>query len=128
MNTKSFLVSGFIAFLINFLLGALFYGFIFTDLYPTGGEENMLFIALGCLFYGFLLAYVLTSIASIKNIAQGFRIGAVFGLLNGLSMNFFMYASLEPNYQNIVIDAIVSMVMVGIMGSVIALIHKKLDS
>ena len=43
-------------------------------------------------------------------------------------MNFFMYASLEPNYQNIAIDSLLSLVMVGITGSVIALIHKKIDA
>lgn len=128
MNTKSFLASSLGAFVVYYLLGALFYGFLFTDLYPTGGEENMVFIAVGCLFYALLLTYVLTVVSSVKSAAEGFKIGAIFGLLNALSMNFFMYASLEPNYENIAIDSLLSLVMVGITGAVVALIHKKLDS
>lgn len=128
MNTKSFLVSAFAGFVINFVLGAVFYAFLFPDLYPSEGEEKMSFIALGCLLYGILVAYVLTVVASVKNVTQGFKIGAIFGLLNGLSMNFFMYSSLEPNYQNIAIDVVISMVMVGTMGAVIAMLHKKFDA
>lgn len=128
MNTKSFLASSLVAFVIYYLLGALFYGFLFTDLYPTGGEENMIFIAVGCFFYAVLLTYVLTVVSSVKSATEGFKIGAIFGLLNAISMNFFMYASLEPNYENIAIDSLLSLVMVGITGSVVALVHKKIDS
>jgi len=127
MNTKSFFASGLAAFVISFLLGWLFYGILFPDLYPKEGEDNMLFIALGCLFFGLLIAYLFTSVASIKNAGEGFKVGAIFGLLNGLSMNFFMYASMEPNYKNIAIDVVLSIVMVGIMGAVVALINGKMD-
>jgi len=127
MNTKSFLTSGFVAFVIYFLLGWLFYGILFPDLYPKEGEDNMLFIALGCLFFSLLIAYLFTSVASIKSAGEGFKVGAIFGLLNGLSMNLFMYSSMEPNYQNIAIDVALSIVMVGIMGAVVALINGKMD-
>ena len=82
MNTKNFLISGLAAFVVNFLLGWLFYGILFQDLYPNQGEENMIFIALGCLFFGFVIAYVFTVVASIKSASEGFKVGAIFGLLN----------------------------------------------
>jgi len=126
MNTKNFLISGFAAFVVNFLLGWLFYGILFQDLYPNQGEENMIFIALGCLFFGFVIAYVFTVVASIKSASEGFKVGSIFGLLNSLAMNFFMYATLEPNYQNIAIDVAISIVMVGIMGALVGVINGKM--
>ncbi|MEN8856722.1 MAG: hypothetical protein ABF260_01470 [Flavobacteriaceae bacterium] len=126
MNTKNFLISGLAAFVVNFLLGWLFYGILFQDLYPNQGEENMIFIALGCLFFGFVIAYVFTVVASIKSASEGFKVGAIFGLLNSLVMNFFMYATLEPNYQNIAIDVAISIVMVGIMGALVGVINGKM--
>ena len=41
-------------------------------------------------------------------------------------MNFFMYATLEPNYQNIAIDVAISIVMVGIMGALVGVINGKM--
>ncbi len=100
---------------------------LFPDLMPSQGEEDMLFIALGCLFNGLLIAYVFTIVASIKTAGKGFTIGAIFGLLNGLSMNFFMYSSMEPNCQNIAIDTIICMVTVGIVGAVVGMINGKMS-
>lgn len=127
MNTKNFLISGLAAFVVNFLLGWLFYGILFPDLYPKEGEDNIVFIALGCLFFGFLIAYVFTAIASIKDAKEGFKAGAIFGLLNALSMNFFMNSSaVDPNYQNMGIDIAISIVMVGITGAVVGMINGKM--
>ena len=58
MNTKSFLLSGIAGTIVCFLLGWLFYGTLFTDVYPQNDEECMLFIFLGCLFYAFTFALV----------------------------------------------------------------------
>lgn len=128
MNTKSFLASGLAAFVLNFLLGWLFYGIVFPDLMPSQGEENMVFIAMGCLFSGLLMAYVFTAVASIKEAGEGFKVGAIFGILNALSMNFFMYSTMEPNYQNMGIDVAITLVMGGIVGAVIGMINGKMDS
>ena len=127
MNTKSFLLSGVVAFVLNFLLGWLFYGILFPDLMPKQGEDDIVFIALGCLFSGFLLAYIFTLVASIKGLTNGLKIGAIYGLLSGLSMNFFMYASMEPNYQNIATDVVLSIVMMAIVGAAVAMINDKMD-
>ena len=94
---------------------------------PKQGEYDILFIALGCLFSGFLLAYIFTVVASIKGLTNGLKIGAIYGLLSGLSMNFFMYASMEPNYQNIATDVVLSIVMMAIVGAAVAMINNKMD-
>jgi len=51
MNAKNLLVSGIAGSVAYFLLGWLFYGILFTSLFTTGGEENLLFIYIGCLAY-----------------------------------------------------------------------------
>ncbi len=43
-----------------------------------------------------------------------------------LSMNFYMYSSREVNYQNIVIDVAITIVMSAAVGAVIALVNDKL--
>ena len=127
MNTKNFLVSGLVAGIVDFLLGWLFYGMLFPDLYPKEGEDNILFIALGCLFFGFLLAYIYTVVASIVNAMEGLKVGAVFGLLYSVSMNLFMNSSvIDPNYQNMATDVVIGIVMTAIMGAAIGLINGKM--
>lgn len=128
MNTKSFFTSGVVAFILQFLLGWVFYGMLFPDIMPNqGGEESMTFIALGCLFSGFVIAYVFTVVGSVKGAGDGFKVGAIYGLLSGLSMNFFMYSTLEPNYQNMGIDVAISIVMMGIVGAIIGVINGKMS-
>ncbi len=126
MKTKNFLISGVVAGLVDFLLGWLFYGIVFPDLYPHQGEPDVVFIFLGCLAFGFLLAYVFTAVASIVSAKEGLKVGAIFGFLYAVSSNFFMYSSLEPNYQNMAIDVVIGIVMTAVMGAVIGLINGKM--
>jgi len=126
MKTTNFLASGVVGGIVNFLLGWIFYGMLFPDLYPTEGEDNMLFIALGCLSYAFFMAYIFTGVANIVSAKQGFKVGAIFGFFYGLTMNLFMYSSMEPNYQNITIDVVISLVIGAITGIVIALVNGKM--
>ena len=128
MNAKSFLASGIVAFIVNFLLGWVFYGMLFPDIMPKQGEDDIVFIALGCLFSGFLISYIFTVVASIKSAGDGFKVGAIYGLLSGLSMNFFMYSSMEPNFQNMGTDVVISIVMMGIVGAIVGVINGKMSS
>ena len=126
MKTTNFLASGVVGGIVNFLLGWVFYGMLFPDLYPTEGEENMLFVALGCLSYGLFMAYIFTGVANITAAKEGFKVGAIFGFFYALTMNFFMYSGMEPNYQNMAIDTVITLVMGGITGLVIALVNGKM--
>lgn len=120
MKTSNFIAGTIAGTIVYFLLGWVAYGMLFTDLYPE--EGNMLFIFLGCLFYVALLAYVFTKWAHISTMMTGAKGGAVIGLLVSLSMNFFMYASIEPNYQNIVTDVAITIVTSAITGAVIGMV------
>lgn len=125
MNTKNFLVSGIVGGIFNFLLGWLFYGILFKNIYPESDNMNMLFTFLGCLTNGFFIAYVFTKWAGITSPFAGIKAGAFIGLFTSLSMNFFMYSNKTVNYQNMVVDVILTIVISAIMGAAIALLTGK---
>ncbi len=120
MKTSNFIAGSVVGGIVYFLLGWLFYGILFTDLYPQGG--SMLFIFLGCLSFAALLAYVFTKWAHISTMMSGAKGGAAIGLFYALAMNFFMYASQEPNYQNIAIDVVITIVSGAITGAAIGMV------
>jgi hypothetical protein len=125
MNTKSFLLSGIAGTIVCFLLGWLFYGTLFTDVYPQNDEECMLFIFLGCLFYAFTFALIFNRWAQISTFSSGVKAGFLIGLLWSLSMNFFMYATKESIDSNFLILIAIDAVSAAIMGGVIAVVIGK---
>ena len=127
MNSKSFLLSSIAGFIVYFILGALFYGVIFTDIYPSKEEnENaMLFIALGCLFYAAVFSLIYTKWAQIKTFGTGLKTGFLIGLLYTISMNFFMYSSQELVLNSLLLSVLLDSVSAAIMGGVIGLVHGK---
>ena len=125
MNTKSFLMSGIAGTFVCFLLGWLFYGILFPDVYPQNDEECMLFIFLGCLFYAFTFALIFNRWAQISTFSSGIKAGFLLGLLWSLSMSFFMYASKESIDSNFLILIAIDAVSAAIMGGVIAVVIGK---
>jgi len=127
MNTKNFLASGVSGGIVNYLLGWVFYGMLFTEIYPNEGNQSMLFIALGCLAYGLFMAFVFTGVGNITDTKDGLKNGAIFGFFYGLTMNLFMYSSQDPNFQNMGLDLLISIVMGAITGMVVAMVNSKMD-
>lgn len=124
MNTKSFLLSGIAGTIVYFLLGWLFYGVLFLDIYPH--EQSMLFIFLGCLFYAFTFALIFNRWAHISTFGSGLKAGFLIGLLWALSMNFFMQASSTVGIDtNFVIQLAIDAVSAAIMGGMIAAVIGK---
>lgn len=126
MNVKNFLVSGVVGGIVNFLLGWVFYGMLFKDIYPEGENMNLLFTFLGCLTYGLFLAYIFTKWAGITNPVTGIKAGAVIGFFTSLSMNLFMYSNRTVNYQNMALDVIITIVISAFMGAIIAFVNGKM--
>lgn len=127
MNVKNFFLAGLIGGLIDFLLGYLFYGFLFKNYFPSDGNENMTFIFLGCMTFGFFVSYIFTVWAGISNAVTGLKAGAIIGLFLGLHGNFFMNSmNLSPNYNLIVLDMGIMIVMSALVGASIALVIGKL--
>lgn len=126
MNVKNFLVSGVVGGIVNFLLGWLFYGILFKDIYPEGENMNLLFTFLGCLTSGLFIAYIFTNWAGITNPVNGIKAGAAIGFFTSLSMNFFMYSNRTVDYQNMTLDVIITIVISAVMGAAIAFVNGKI--
>lgn len=126
MNLKNFIVAGIVGGIVNFLLGWLFYGLMFKDIYPQNEAENLLFIFLGCMTNGMFISYIFTKWAGITNPITGAKAGAVIGLFTSLSMNFFMYSSKIVNYQNLFLDVVISIVISVFIGASVAIINGKM--
>jgi len=126
MNTKFFLVSGVIGGIFNFLLGWLFYGIVFKDMFQEGENMNLMFTFFGCLTYGLFIAYVFTKWAGITNPFIGIKAGAVIGFFTSLSMNFFLYSNRTVNYQSMILDIVITIIISSVMGAVIAFINGKM--
>lgn len=99
---------------------------LFKDLYPQTGNENLLFVFLGCLAFGFLLSQIIINWAQAIDFSSGLKVGIIVGLLYSLSMNFFMYSSMQVNYENMITDIIINIVSTGIIGAIIAITNGKL--
>lgn len=126
MNVKNILISGIVGGIVDFLLGWVFYGMLFKDLYPQNENTNFVFIFLGCMTFGLFIAYIFDKWASITNPVTGFKAGATIGIFSSLSMNFFMYSGMEVNYQNMAIDVAISTFVGAAMGAAVALSLSKL--
>jgi len=126
MNVKIFLVSGVIAGIINFLLGWVFYGILFKDIYPEGENMNLIFTFLGCITYGLFIAYVFTKWAGITRPITGIQAGAVIGFFTSLSMNLYMYSNKPVNYQNMALDVVITIAISAVMGAAIAYLNGKM--
>jgi FtsH-binding integral membrane protein len=119
MNIKSILLSTITGTIVYFALGWLFYGILFTDLYPE--PNSMLFIVLGSLFYVFEFALIYGRWASISTFKGGAKAGLILGILYALSMNFFMSSSsghldIESFVTGLVIAAVSTAIMGGVVG------------
>lgn len=125
MNSKKIFTAGLAATIIYFLLGWLFYGILFTDIYQTSGEQNLLFVFLGCLVFSYLLAYILIHWANVKSLIGGLKAGLIIGLANGLYMNFFMYSTQELNINSFSYDVAINTIIAGVSGAIIGLINKN---
>lgn len=125
MNAKRFLIGSFGASIVYFLLGAFFYGVLFTNMYPGSEGENMIFVYLGCLSYTALLAYIFLQWAQITNVMTGLKAGLIIGLLYGLSVNFFMYSGQAVDYTKIMTDVVINGMMSAIAGGALAWILSK---
>jgi len=128
MNVKNFFVGGIVGGIANFLLGWLIYGILLKEVFPSTGTENYLFIFLGCLSFGFLLSFVFSQAEGINKCVAGIKAAMVIGFLIALYTNFFMnVSSTTIDYKLIAIDTLVTTVMSGIVGAVIAVTNGKMS-
>ena len=130
MNTKNLLLAGIVGAIVNFFLGWLFYGIIFTDSFsqPDPGAQPMVMIFLGCLTGSLFIAYIFTKWAQISTAGTGFKAGAIIGLFMGLQFNFFNLMDASNSIQTAALDVVITIVLVAIVGGVIGATLGKLES
>ena len=60
MKTKTFLISGIVGGVANWLLGWLFYGILFASFFPQPEESSntLILILLGCVTYGLFISFI----------------------------------------------------------------------
>jgi hypothetical protein len=125
MTSKSFILSAIAGTITYFLLGWLFYGILFPDIYPNEGQNATAFIFIGCFVYAFLFTYIYKHWASVSTLKGGAVAGLTLGFLYSLSMNFFMYSSKVLNLENFIIDLAIGSITAAIMGGVIGYVLGK---
>jgi len=126
MTSKSFILSSIAGTITYFLLGWLFYGMLFTEIYPNeGSTDSVIFIFFGCVFYAILFSYILSRLGNINTFRKGINTGLLLGFLYTLSMNFFMYSSQTLIINNFFIDILVGTLSTGIMSGFIGYVFGK---
>ena len=126
MNLKNFIIGGIVGSIVDFLLGWIFYGMLFKDIYPASENQNLTFIFLGCLTFSLFVSYIFNKWAMISTIATGVIAGAIIGFFYGLSMNFFMYSDMPFNATNMFLDVAINIIMSAFVGGAIGLVSGKL--
>lgn len=124
MNNKSIFVSTITGTIVYFLLGWLFYGILFTELYPE--SDSMLFIFLGCLFYVLIFSIMYARWASISTFKGGAKLGLILGVLYSLSMSFYMASSKGLDVERLATEVFIYAVSTAIMGGVVGLTLGKM--
>lgn len=127
MDVKKLILGGIVGGVTNFLLGWLFYGILFQNIYPQNENTNLTFIFLGCMTFGFLLSYILNPWHNSITIKKGMYIGASIGFLNSLYMDFFMASNMPWNTTTFVADVVISTIIGTIIGFTIVYVTKKIS-
>jgi hypothetical protein len=130
MNTNRILVGGIVGGVVFFLLGWLIYGIILAGYFAANGNPSIMrpmdqmiwwALILSNLSWGFTLA-VIFSWSNTSGWMEGAKKGAVFGLLTALAIDLGYYAmsTMYSNIMPVLVDAVATVVMVGIGGALIA--------
>ena len=131
MDAKKRILATLVGFVVLFLLGWLFYGFLLMEFYTTNSgtatgvmreETEMVWWALilGNLFQAYLLVYIFGKWANITTFSGGLSSGALIGLILGFAFNLSMYGTTNiANLTATLVDPIVSGIMMGVTGGAI---------
>lgn len=127
MKAKSFTLSVLTGTIIYYLLGGLFYGLLFPDIYPSEKLISPEFIFLGCLFYAIFYTYLLVKLTSVRSLKSGFSLGLILGFINAICMNFFMFSSKKLELDLFITDVLIGTISTGIMAAIIAITLLKTE-
>ncbi len=127
MTLKSFSVAAIAGTIVYFILGGIFYGAIFPNMYPPqeGHEQNMMFIVLGGLFYSMFMTLVIGNTPGKTELKSSAMYGALIAGLIEISMQFYMNSAKDACIVT-ALQAIFTSVVCGcVLAIVIGVVLKK---
>jgi hypothetical protein len=136
MTAKNRILGTLAGTVVLFLLGWVFYGMLLMDFYANNvgsagnvmrADEDMIWWALilGNLFQAYFLVYVFSKF-DVTSFGEGLKQGIYIGLILGLGFNLIMYGTSNMStLTSALVDPLVSAVMTGLAGGVIAVITGK---
>lgn len=131
MNLKKFLILFIFGFTAYWLLGGLFYGFIFASILPPMPEgenpEMMMYIMIGCAFMALLYAFIYSRIGGLNSYKDAIINGGLISMIMAASMHAF-YFSLMPSWTPTqrVFDLFINFLMGGLTSSILFLVLDKI--
>jgi hypothetical protein len=125
MKIKSFILSGFIGGVLDFLIGWLFYNMLFEEYFGIDKQ-----ISLGAVFgeslsFGFLIAFIFVYLSHTQTFSNGLRIGATLGLLVGVMSNFSYWGGQDyADWEKFLFDVVLYFVTGAIVGGGIGICNR----
>jgi hypothetical protein len=132
MNTNKFIINGIIASVISFVLGNLFYNFLFktyfdANIYATDFTTVKWWAIIGSvLCWGFLYAYILEK-AKVTTVAGGAIMAFTVAVIiqTSVDLGFYAVSVVYKDVNVIVVDVFLTACIASIMGAAIMLASNK---
>ena len=136
MGTQRFLLATLSGGVTLFVLGGLIYALLLSGFFEANMSSGVMrdpplfvWIAIGQLVLAAFLTLAIGSWAGVASAGEGFRKGALFGLLFGAALDFTMYGTSNvANMTATVADIGITTVVLGVAGAVIGAVLSRSSS
>lgn len=130
---KKFVLSVFASFVAMFIAAAFWNLFIARNLVNLENaiireEPSILLIALGYFVLALIMSYLYPKLVRNNSIVNGFKFGALIGILWILPFNLVLHAVYEFPQLALIIDPAWAIIEQGVGGIAIALVYSKLKN
>ena len=134
MNTKRWVITSIVVFVVHEVLAYLVHGVLLSGVYQATASlwrsmeemNSMMWIMwVGDLVWVFLLVYIFTKGYEAKGWMEGLRFGLLFGVFFSLPMALGSYAMMPMPFSLAVYWFVFGVIEISILGIVTSLIYKK---
>lgn len=127
MKTKNFIIAGLVGFIVDYILGAIFYGFLFPNLIKVSIDEkqHLTLVTLGCLCFGFFISFIWVKWAGFTDWLTGLKAGAIFGFFYSLTTNMFVGSATGLTLNYLYKDMFIGIIMGALVGAAVAFTNGK---
>lgn len=132
MNSNKILLGGVVGGIVFFFLGWLLYGILMADYLASHGnqcamrsmEEFIWWSMIVSNIVGAILLAIIMDWSNNKSVAGGTKVGAIVGLLFGLSidLNFYSMTTFFDSLTGVFVDVAIYTIMSAVAGAVIGLV------